>query len=439
MSHCVSDEVTEAAGFDQPLDVSREPERVWSRAFVELLVMQFVFGLANSVFYLLPKFLRVELGATASQIGLVMGVGLIASVLATPLVVVWMARGARRGPARIGLILLAVSAAAFATVRGVGPYLLGLRAVQGLAAALFLSAIVTRGAELVPRSRLAQSMGWLGLAALVTNALSPLVAEPIANHYGWHVVFFMAGGYAVLAWGITGRMEDRPPQNSQAHHLLASIDRPLLGVLFAIAICGVALGVLFTYVQPLILERGARDVGRYFGGYVLGAAAVRLLLSNLADRLGRRRISEAVLVLYTVVVAATLLVTPRSLMLAGAGLGVCHGLLYPALNAMALERAEDHSRGMLATVFGASFSLGYAVAVLGLGVVADAFGYTPVFLGTAALTLSAAACLSITKARIVGVSPPTTPARDHERRLADSSGIVQSCPGSDLEGAPQRS
>jgi hypothetical protein len=44
--------------------------------------------------------------------------------------------------------------------------------------------LVTRDAELVPTLRLAQAMGYVGLAALVTNAWSPLVAEPLATHRG---------------------------------------------------------------------------------------------------------------------------------------------------------------------------------------------------------------------------------------------------------------
>ena len=120
---------------------------------------------------------------------------------------------------------------------------------------------------------------------------------------------------------------------------------------------------------------------------------MRLLFSGLADRWGRGRVSTSMLVLYAIVVALTANITPATLLFAGIGLGIAHGVLYPALNAMALERATDSNRAVIATLFGGAFSLGNALSVMGLGVVADAVGYGSVFFGTAALTLTGAAAL----------------------------------------------
>jgi MFS family permease len=74
----------------------------------------------------------------------------------------------------------------------------------------------------------------------------------------------------------------------------------------------------------------------------------------------------------------------------GIGFGIAHGLLYPALNAMALEHVTERGRGVVATVLNGTFSLGYAAAVFGLGVVADGFGYRTVFFGTALLVVTGA-------------------------------------------------
>lgn len=388
MSNLESDQAVEGDSCSQ-----QSGDRVWSREFVELLVTQFVFGLVFSVFHLLPKFLRLELGASATQIGRTMGVGLVAAVLATPFSALWLARGARRKPACAGLLMLVISALAFTQVERIGALLYAIRAVQGLAFTLFINTMVTRGAELVPKARLAQAMGWVGLAALITNALSPLVAEPVSAHFGWRWVFLIAAGCGMTALALASRMDDSPTARVNVASNEARPDRSLWFVLYAAAICGMAIGTMFTFTQPLALERGARDVGRYFSGYVLGAATMRLLFSGLADRWGRGRVSTSMLVLYSIVVALTANITPATLLFAGIGLGIAHGVLYPALNAMALERATDSNRAVIATLFGGAFSLGNALSVMGLGVVADAVGYGSVFFGTAALTLTGAAAL----------------------------------------------
>jgi MFS family permease len=394
MSSLATDDAIEGSRYDQPRVAGRTFSQIWSREFIELLVTQFAFGLGFSIFYLLPKYLRLEFRATASQIGLVMGTGLVAAVAATPFTALWLGRGVRRMPALVGLTMLCVSALGFMTVTRLGPLLLVLRALQGFAACLFISAMVARAAEIVPKSRLGQSMGYLGLASLVTNALSPLVAEPVAAHYGWSKVFLIAAGWCLLAFVLAARLSDNScAALAKDRGRAAQFDRQLPRMLYATIICGVALGVMFTYSQPLALERGASDVGRLFSGYVVGAATVRLLLSSLADRVGRGRVSIGALLGYALAIALTLRITPQGLAWVGLGFGASHGLLYPALNAMVLERATEDNRGLIATMFGGAFNLGYAASVLGLGVVADAFGYGYVFIGAAILTLTGAAAL----------------------------------------------
>lgn len=392
MSVATSEEVLSTS--DPSASAAPVADGIWSRKFVELLLTQFVFGLGFSTFYLLPKFLRTELKATATEIGVVMGTALLAAVGATPFTAVWLNRGERRNPALLAIVMLFVSALAMTQVHRLGPLLLVVRVAQGVAFTLFISTMVTRGAELVTKARLSQAMGYVGLAALVTNALSPLVAEPIANRYGWTTVFLMAAGYLLLTLPLILRLGREAQPNATTFEARRSyFDSYHLRVGYATAVCGVALGVLFTFTQPLILERGGKDVGALFSGYVLGACSVRLLLPKLADRFGRARVSIIALVVYAGVIALTLRVTVHTLIFAGMGLGVTHGILYPALNAMALERATAKTRGAIATLFNGAFSLGYAISVLGFGVVADVFGFATVFIGTAMLALSGALSL----------------------------------------------
>jgi MFS family permease len=69
-------------------------------------------------------------------------------------------------------------------------------------------------------------------------------------------------------------------------------------------------------------------------------------------------------------------------------------MVYPALNALALEQSGRSSRGLVATAFGGAFSLGQALSVIGLGTVADRVGYPAVFTSAALLTLTAVAALA---------------------------------------------
>jgi MFS family permease len=351
------------------------------------LLIQFTFGLGFSTFYLLPKYLRQIYGANAAAIGKVTGVALLAAVGTAPIAATWVARGKRRAPAVAGLAVLGASAIVFAFVDRIGWLMLLLRVAQGTAFTLFMTTIVTKVAEIVPSRRLSQGIGYLGLAALITNALSPVIAEPFAETLGWPAVFALAALWciaaAVGAWHIKDVATANVPLRA---NFGAALGAPLRGVLYAAMICGVALGVMFTYAQPLALQRGAHRVGSFFLGYAGLAAGVRVLAGNAADRIGRRRVSIFATAAYALVLLLSARVGPSKLFWCGAGLGFAHGLLYPALNALAFEMTDASTRGIVAAAFTGAFSLGYALSVMSLGFAADAWGLPSVFVGTALLT-----------------------------------------------------
>ena len=361
--------------------------RLWSREYRQLLLIQFTFGLGFSTFYLLPKYLRQIYGANAATIGKVTGVALLAAVATAPIAAAWVARGKRRAPAVAGLAVLAASALAFAFVDSIGWLIVLLRVAQGTAFTLFTTTIVTKVAEIVPGGRLSQGIGYLGLAALITNALSPVIAEPFAETLGWPAVFALAALWCIAAAMGAWHIEDVATSDVLPKaDFGAALSKPLRGIYYAAMICGVALGVMFTYAQPLALQRGAHRVGTFFFGYAVLAAGVRVLAGNAADLIGRRRVSIFATAAYALVLLLSARVGPSSLFWSGAGLGFAHGLLYPALNALAFELSGASTRGVVAATFTGAFSLGYALSVMSLGFVADAWGLPTVFVGTALLT-----------------------------------------------------
>ena len=66
------------------------PPRLWSRAFIDLLVAEALFGFSYAQFVLLPKLLTVGYGATAGQIGFVMGAFGVASLLIVGALGLWV-------------------------------------------------------------------------------------------------------------------------------------------------------------------------------------------------------------------------------------------------------------------------------------------------------------------------------------------------------------
>ncbi|MEP7050678.1 MAG: MFS transporter [Pseudomonadota bacterium] len=389
--------------------VEGEPQALLTRPFLLMLSIQFCFGLSYSSFFLLPKYLTRQFHAGAAVIGAVAATALLAGVLAVPLIGALIDRGSRRRIIGLGAIVNALSACGFALVPSISFSLYALRAIHGVSYALVFNAIVTWAADLSPPKKLSQAIGLAGAASLLANAVAPAGGEYIADHYGWAGVFLAGGGAALVAAVLAlGIREPRAVGGARAAAQLTPLHvehgrraedgkhagPPALRIVLAPVragafVCsfavGSAFGVMFTFTQPYALLLGADKVSNFFVGYTACAMGVRLLLGSVADRVGRRPIVFVALGLYGLVACVTSQLHPHLLFPIGALLGCAHGLIYPALNALAVEGVTRARRGAVMTYFLGCFNAGFAFWVLAMGVIAKAYGYPVLFVATGLL------------------------------------------------------
>jgi MFS family permease len=291
----------------------------------------------------------------------------------------------------VGTLLTALTSLCFVFVDRIGPLLFCLRIAQGLGFALAFNAAATLVADGAPKARLGQAIGLFGVAMLCTNAIAPAVAESIADHFGYSPVFVLAAVSAACATIITRCL--REPRTRSFGRPKQRLTKTPWTIFIVAGLAGVALGSVFTFSQPFALSLGIQRVSGLFVGYTVAAIAVRLAAGTLADRFGRRKISAASLLVYATFVAATAAMRPGMLELVGIGVGMAHGIFYPALNALALEGSLPEERGRLMTYYNGAFNAGWGTSVLVLGFVAQWAGYPAIFLVTGATTLCGAIIL----------------------------------------------
>jgi predicted MFS family arabinose efflux permease len=355
-----------------------------TRSFVSLLLAQTSFAFGFASFFLLPKYLTIELAAGPVEIGAVMGVFGVTSVVAIPLVGALVDRLGRRRFMTAGALLMAATALAFRAAHEVGPLLYGLRMLQGVAFAMTFISSSTLVTDEAPPERLGQALGLFGVSMLSMHALAPAAAEEIAGHFGWNAVFGVASVAAAACALLTRAVREPAPPPRESEPVSSFWDvarRPRsLRIATVTALSGAAFGAMLTYSQPFALELGRSQVRGFFLAYAGAAVAVRLGLGSAADRLGRERVSVASLAVYAAVVLAMADLWPGGLEPLGALFGLAHGLFYPAFNALAVETAGPHERGKLMALYNGAFNVGNSGATLALGFVAERQGYPAVFL-----------------------------------------------------------
>ena len=368
--------------------------QLYSPRFVLILSLQFIFGLGFSSFLLLPKYLTEAHVADATTIGRIVAAGPLAAVFIMPLQAAYIDRFRRHHLMFVSALVLLSAALGFSQLHEIGWGVYGLRLLQGAAFASFMATAATLVVEITPPERLGQALGLSGAANLVTNAIGPGVAEPLAAAWGWHAVFLLSAvASACAALGTLALGDARAPR-ARAHPRPGVVQPRRLALLHSALVGGLGFGVVITFYQPLALSLGITEVRALFIGYTLAALGVRVVFGAWLDRIDRRRLALLAAGVYPLVVFATAGLRPGWLFPLGVALGLAQGTLYPVVTALLFERAEPEARGALMTYFSGCFNLGFVLATIGLGALASRVGYRSVFGVAGVLTLTAVPVLA---------------------------------------------
>jgi len=365
----------------------------------------FLFASLNG-FVLLPLYIQ-RLGGTEVEIGLVMGLYSAVGIVCQPIIGRWVDAAGRRPFMLLGVALVLASAV-LATFATAVPWLVLVRALQGLGFSAFFVANYAYVIDLVPVERRGWALGIYGISGMISTALTPLFGEAIIRRFGFRPFFAVCAVLAVIAaalvWPLRerARAEARPASGwDWARAGLADLAHRHMAVT---VFFGLGTGTIFAFLPTFADGLGVTTLALFYTAYAGAAMAVRVLGGRLIDTHGR---SAVIVPSMFVQVAATSLLAMRGLVmhasalpalpvLAVAGLlaGGAHGFLYPGLAALVADQAPETRRGAVVGVFSAVFLVGNAGGAFVFGYVAHALGYgrmwsllTALLLGGAGLSL----------------------------------------------------
>lgn len=369
-----------------------------TRQFSLLLLTTSLFGFAWSTYLILPKFFATELGLDAEGIGRLVAMQGLAAVAVTPLVGRLVDRYGRKPWIVSGNLLLVASAIGFQFVEQLGPLLYVIQVLWGMGMVFTFNSAGTLSADLAPPERLAEAIGIFGAANLGMNAVAPLLGEYLADASGWKLVFAVGGvaaaGSAVLGFFLDEpeRTEALPLPNRQKRRSV--LGWPMLEAYGATFAMTAAFTALFTLHQPFALEHGVTHVSSFFVGFALVALSVRIFGGRLIDKAGVLRAAIASIALYALAPGVLALLGAHRLFAVGAFMGLAHGVAYPAVTALALQRADTSSRGMVLSIVHGAFNGGHASFAYLLGALAEREGFLKAFWVAGAITFAGAVLLS---------------------------------------------
>jgi MFS family permease len=339
----------------------------------------FLFSTSGAFFLLLPVYLQ-QLGSSSAQIGLVAGLFRIGSLLARPLAGRLFDWFGRRPVVLAGAGLSIVSVLSLFLFPRLDAPFLAMRVLHGVGSSLLDSGLGAVVADLSPPPARVQVFAiytvWMNLAGVVM----PAAGEAIARHGGFFSLFAAAAVALTGGLLIARRLPETGRQRQEQMEPLGGLVRGAAPLLLGSMVVGLAYGVLTVFVPVARIAAAPGRAGMFFFAYFAG-----LIGARLAGGLGLRWLADPTVLLPAYgMMAASLVVLALShslVLLVGVGLlcGVSHGALIPVLYAVLLFGVPRDRRGWGVALLSAAFDLGNVVGAMGLGLVAEHFGYRGIF------------------------------------------------------------
>lgn len=316
---------------------------------------------------------------------------LMATTVATQLAVPWLlVRVGHRWVLAAGSVLLGAPAPFLALSPDLAP-VLALSALRGVGFGLATVAGSALVAELVPREQHGRAAGRYGLAVGLPQLVLLAAGVAVVDRFGFTAVFVAAGVGPVLgALLVPGIRMSHAAVPTAAAPLPRPPVRSALTPVLAMLTCSIAQGGLITFL-PLAVP----DAGLLVAGALLATAAGALLGRLVAGELVDRRGWGGRLLVPGMLLAAAGLVAEVVALGAGAGalvvigaaaVGFGFGMVQNDSLTVLFAAFGSGGYGAASAIWNIAFDAGTGVGALGLGAVAEPFGYSAAF-GTAAVLL----------------------------------------------------
>ncbi len=361
--------------------------RLWTSSFVIIsLVNLFVFMGFNMTNTGLPVFVDL-LGGDSIQVGLVGTLATGAALVTRPFTGFMVDRYARKGILVAGLAVSCASVALFFVFPLVSAILL-FRLIQGIGWGLGSTSTSTIVADLLPKARFAEGMGYFAmttsLAAAIAPALSILLLENIGSDYMLLVTLaFMIIALVFSLFGKFERSTNVPKTHvAKTHFRLSDLfEKKALLPSLLIFLSNVAFAPIGTFLVLHSTQQGVEGIFIYFVIYAVVNIILRPLIGKSIDRFGF--FVPSIVSVVSIAITLALVALAQSLVVfcvAGFFAGVGFGAAMATFQTMAVAPAPPNRRGVATSTFLFGLNGGMAFGSFIGGIIVGAIGYSGMFL-----------------------------------------------------------
>ncbi|MEH7177855.1 MFS transporter [Neobacillus vireti] len=368
-------------------------EKLWTKDYWLTFIYAMSTSIASNMLMTGLPLYAIHLGGDSSISGMLFGFFMFVAILFRP----YFGKLSDEKSRRIVLIIGAVTTA-FITLSYLVAFsislLLILRSLHGIGFSATTNASGTIISDIVPKSRLAEGVGYFGLSSTIATAVGPALSIYLIQQFNYQILFIVAGLIGLLSIvcslfinyekrnpTFVGKATERKTKRKISELLFEKTAIPT-GVVTAFVYVG--MGASLTFIPIFALSLGIEDIGLYYTFYSFALLFTRIVGGKLADKYGSSYVIIPGLVIMTL--SFVVLANAQSLggfILSGVLYGLGLGSVEPALNAIMIKLCPPDRRGAGNSTFFTAKDIGGGVGAIALGFISLHAGFKAVFLYSA--------------------------------------------------------
>ena len=357
----------------------------------------FFFFYAYHAFLILP--IRViSLGGTEFDIGLVMSMAGISTLLVTPISGLLGDIYKKKYLLTSGALLLALINFLFIYFDSIYYSYLILRFFQGCAFSLFFVSAGTLIAENSLEENQTQALGFFGIFAIVNHALAPTISIEIINFFSYDYFFISSSIASIIAFFIAlsinvknSKVDER--KNGQNFTQLLK-NKKLKIVCFIMFLVGGSFLTCLNFAAVFTKSINVLPITIFFLSYTVIALIMRIFFGWLPDKYGQVTFCKPALILYGLSIGILgLSINYISVMSAGILFGISHALVYPSIYTLALRFTDISNKSKAFSICSVSFTFGGMIFSIIYGLIAETYSFKVMFLSCSIIVTLGFYCL----------------------------------------------
>ena len=367
------------------------PNKLWTRDFIVIALINLMTFIGfNMTTTGMPVYVS-SLGASDLIAGLVTTLTTGATLLIRPFSGMVLDRFGRKGilVAGIGAMVLTTAAYGVFPILGV---ILGIRLCHGIAWGLTSTATSTIAADLIPRKRFAEGMGYFALASAIAIAIAPALAIGVLQSVGIKPMIAIAAAATVVAFLLSffqHTVKIAPDEDGGELRFAAFFEKRAALPAAVVFLINCAFGAIMTFIALHGQARGVDQIWLYFTVYAVVTLVSRPLTGKIIDKSGF--FLPGIFSVIGVVVTLILISFSHTISmfcLAGVFAGVGFGTGMGTLQTMAVSAVAPGRRGVATSTYFFGFDGGIGAGALIAGALAGILGYGTMFLAMASFPLA---------------------------------------------------